>query len=664
MPGSSTRKLSYLLLATAFTAVGQRPQGLADASLEELLGIRVTSVGRKEQKLTETAAAVYVLTREDLLRSGVTSVPEALRMVPGVQVARIDSNKWAVTARGFNGRFANKMLVLIDGRSIYTNLYSGVYWEQYDVMLEDVERIEVVRGPGATMWGANAVNGVINIITRQTKDTQGGLLVAGTGTEDLASTALRYGGRFGDRIHYRTFGKFFNRNQMLTAGGDGAGDSWNTMRAGGRVDIELSERDSITLTGDMSSGLARGALYSSFPLPQQGALVSERVNYSGGFGLGRWTRKHSDRSEFSLQVYLNKERRSEHFGDAKFQTIDLDFQHRVNLSRRHDLVWGLGYRMLKDNVHGGTSAVVFEPVSWSGALASSFVQDDVTLVSGRLVATFGSKFLNNYYTGFEIQPTARLMWTPNRNQSLWGAVSRAVRTPARYNRDVRVPFSLGSVNGIPVQGALMGSHDFGSETVRAYEAGYRHQLSRWAALDLALFQSEYGNLAGFALGEPHFSLIPSPRVDVPVLFANTSQARSRGVELASSWTPAKRWKMQANYAWMLLKYERGGFEPFPGGNTADGSTPRHSVQLHSGLDLSKRIRWDVQMFQVGALPSLGVPGYTRVDTRLSLKVGEGFELSGGGRNLLDARHLEFTPEDSVRAAQIRRTLYLQLTRRF
>ena len=664
MPDSRTRKLGYLLLASAFTAAGQRPNGLADASLEELLGIRVTSVGRKEQKLTDTAAAVYVVTREDLLRSGVSSVPEALRMVPGVQVARIDSNKWAVTARGFNGRFANKMLVLIDGRSIYTNLYSGVYWEQYDVMLEDVERIEVVRGPGATMWGANAVNGVINIITRQAKDTQGGLLVAGTGNEDLANTALRYGGRIGDRIHYRTFGKFFNRNQMLTADGEGAGDSWNNMRAGGRVDIELSERDSLTMMGDLSSGLARGVLYSSFPLPQQGALVSERISYDGGFGLGRWTRKHSDRSEFSLQVYLNKERRAEHFGEAKFQTIDLDFQHRVSLSRRHDLVWGLGYRMLTDTARGGTSAVAFEPVSWRGALASSFVQDDVTLVTGRLVATFGSKFLNNYYSGFEVQPTARLMWTPNRNQSLWGAVSRAVRTPARYNRDVRVPFSMGAVNGIPVHGALMGSRDFGSETVRAYEAGYRHQVSRWAGVDLALFQNEYGDLAGFALGEPHFSLIPSPRVDVPVMFANTSQARSRGAELSSSWTPAKHWRMQANYTWMALSFRQGGFEPFPGGNPTGGSTPRHSIQLHSALDVSKRTRWDAQLFQVGRLAGLGVPGYTRLDSRLSVKVGEGLELSGGGRNLLDARHLEFVPEDSVRASQIRRTLYLQLARRF
>ena len=664
MPGTYTRKLSYLLLATALTAAGQRPNGLADASLEELLGIRVTSVGRKEQKLTETAAAVYVVTREDLLRSGVASVPEALRMVPGVQVARIDSNKWAVTARGFNGRFANKMLVLIDGRSIYTNLYSGVYWEQHDVMLEDVERIEVVRGPGATMWGANAVNGVINIITRQAKDTQGGLLVAGTGNEDLATTALRYGGRVGDRIHYRTFGKFFSRNQMLTADGDGAGDSWNNMRAGGRVDIELSERDSLTMMGDISSGLVRSALYSSYPLPQQGAILAERASYGGGFGLGRWTRKHSDRSEFNLQVYLNKERRSEYFGGGKFQTIDLDFQHRFNLSRRHDLVWGLGYRMLKDSVRGGTSAVAFEPVRWSGALASSFVQDDVTLISGRLVATFGSKFLNNYYTGFEIQPTARLMWTPNRNQSLWGAVSRAVRTPARYNRDVRVPFSMGTVNGIPVHGTLMGSHDFGSETVRAYEAGYRHQVSRWAGVDLALFQNEYGDLAGFALGEPHFSLIPSPRLDVPVLFANTSQARSRGAELATAWTPVKRWKVQANYTWMLMSFRRGGFDPFAGGNSTGGSSPRHSVQLHSALDLSRRIKWDAQMFRVGELPSLGVSGYTRLDTRLSIKVGEGFELSGGGRNLLDARHLEFIPEDSVRAALIRRTLYLQLTRKF
>lgn len=662
------RSLAFVaIIFGSFTAPlgAQRARPLADASLEELMGIRVSSVGRKEQKLTETAAAVYVVTREDIARSAATSIPEVLRLVPGLQVARIDSNKWAITARGFNGHFANKMLVLIDGRSIYTNLYSGVFWDQYDLMLQDVERIEVVRGPGATMWGANAVNGVINVITRKARETQGTLFVAGTGTEDLADTALRHGGKVGERVHYRMFSKFFNRNQMDAPGGLGRGsDSWHQMRFGGRLDAELSERDTASFSGDAYQGASRSVISAGYPLPSDGRFLLDRPMVSGGFGTGSWTRTLSETSEFTLQAYFNQEERQENYGHGLFQTVDFDFQHRQGLGKRNDLLWGLGYRLTNDRFDILGTGPYFDPLARRIALWSSFVQDDFTVVEGRVVATLGSKFLHQDQSGFEVQPTARLLWTPSKRDGLWAAVSRAVRTPSRLNQDLRVGFQAGVFNGIPVSGMLSGTRDFRSETVRALEAGYRRQVGRQLTLDLTVYRNTYGSLSGYRRGELEISFTPSPRAFIPYVLGNTASADSHGTEAAISWTPVKRWKLQTNYTWLRINYRDTGDQLSAGPDREGGDTPSHSLQLSSAADLTRRLSWDTQLYRVGRLASIGVPGYTRLDTSLRMNLTEAYALSVGGRNLADPRHLEYVPEDFVRAAEIRRSFFIQLTRRF
>lgn len=649
-------------LPRPLAAQSSRP--LADASLEELLGIRVSSVGRKDQKLTETAAAVYVVSREDILRSGATSIPEVLRMVPGLQVARVDANKWAISARGFNGHFANKMLVLIDGRSIYSTLYSGVFWEQYDLMLQDVERIEVVRGPGATMWGANAVNGVINVITRKARDTQGTMLVAGAGNEDLVDTALRHGGKVGEKIHYRLFSKFFNRNHASLSDGSGAGDRWHQLRSGGRMDAELSERDSLSFSGDIYQGRMGTVGYEDMPLNSPDRLFQSRLSVSGGFGMGRWTRTLSEDSEFSLQAYVNQEQRQEFFGGALFRTVDFDFQHRRGLNKRNDLLWGAGYRQTNDRFDWLGAGIAFVPAHRGIGLWSAFIQDDLTVVEDRLVATLGTKFLYQDGSGFEVQPTARLLWTPSKRDGLWVSVSRAVRTPARINQDLRLPFRIGVINGIPFEGLLSGSPDFMSETVRAFEGGYRRQLGRTVSLDFALFRNGYGRLAGYRPGAAEIRFDPAPRGIVPYHLGNTNSAASYGGEAAASWTPVKRWKLQTNYSWIRLNY-RSAEAPAQAFSTRQaGDPPRHTVQLASALDLPRRFAWDTQMFRVGNLAALGVPAYNRLDSILRWNFSEAYSLALGGRNLLDPRHPEFVPEDFVRPSEVRRSFFVQLIRRF
>ena len=468
----------WLALGGAIHAgVSSPPIDLTKLSLEELMDIEVTLVSRKKEKLFETAAAAFVLTQEDIRRSGVTSIAEALRLVPGMVVARIDANKWAVSARGFNGRFAQKLLVLIDGRSAYTPLFSGVFWEVQDVLLEDVERIEVIRGPGATLWGSNAVNGVINIATRSAQDSQGGMAVVGGGTEERAVGQLRYGGRLGEDAYYRVYGKYFDRDAFVDAEGQDGADEWHMARGGLRLDWQADERNTLTTQGDIYGG-GTGQRYRFAALePPYQRVVDDETQRAGGNILVRWEHLNSAKSDLALQVYYDRTEWDDVLMQEIRDTYDVDFQHRFALSARQEVVWGWGYRHTRDATRGGFEFSL-EPARRGVNFFSFFAQDNIALTDRKLRLIAGGKFEYNDYTGFEYQPNARLLWTPQPEQTAWAAVSRAVRLPSRADDDVRLAFLTlppGTIldNTLPAMVVGMGDRQMKAEKLHAFEAGYR-----------------------------------------------------------------------------------------------------------------------------------------------------------------------------------------------
>ncbi|MEQ1528954.1 MAG: TonB-dependent receptor, partial [Methylococcales bacterium] len=418
------------------SSAAETPEVL-DLNIEDLVNVQVTSVSQKAQALSDAPAAVFVISNEDIKRSGVTSIPEALRMAPGVDVARINANKWAISARGFNGSIANKLLVLIDGRSVYTPAFSGVYWDSQDVMLEDVDRIEIIRGPGATLWGANAVNGVINVITKHSEDTQGGLLTAGGGTKETGFGAFRYGAKLGKDTSVRAYIKGFQRDEFKTPEGLNAGDDWHKQQGGFRIDSRLSMQDDVTLQGDIyQGGLHQSITTPTYQPPYQQAL-SDTIHISGGNITTRLHHNFSSTSDYILQFYFDHYKRQEFIETEERDTLDLDFQHNFAFGKRHNLIWGLDYRYTYDNF-ATTSLVKLNPSRRGTQLFSAFIQDEIMLIDDTLWFTLGSKFEHNDYTGFEGQPTARLMWAPHTGHRFWASVSRSVRTPARAEHDVSI----------------------------------------------------------------------------------------------------------------------------------------------------------------------------------------------------------------------------------
>src|SRR5438874_1148306 len=527
-----------LFLGSSVSAQNQGVPDISRMSIEELMNVEVTSVAKRPQRVADAAAAVFVITQEDIRRSGSASIPEALRMVPGLQVARIDENKWAIGSRGFNGRFDNKLLVLIDGRSVYTPLFSGVYWNVQDVMLEDVDRIEVIRGPGATLWGANAVNGVINIISKKAKDTQSAAVTAGAGTEERGSGSVRYGSKIGN-TSYRAYGKYFNWGPSEYPSGMTAHDGWDALRGGFRADWTPAGANSLTLQGDIyRSRFDETLTVASLSAPYSNTFPNDG-KYSGGNILGRWNHT-SERSSMSLQMYYDNTTISDHslFGDHQ-NILDLDFQHGFHVGDSQQFVWGLGYRSIRDK-NDSSFTVSLQPNQVTLNQFSTFLQDEISLVDNRLQITLGSKFERNEFTGFEIEPNARLLWNLTPNQSIWTAVSRAVRTPAlteeglRLNSQVIPPGTpFANPTPFPAVVAVFGSHQFNSEDLLAYELGYRVQATKNLSLDIATFYNNYSNLRtaepGGIYPEPLGSPAPTDIV-IPFFAGNKMSGGTYGVE--------------------------------------------------------------------------------------------------------------------------------------
>jgi iron complex outermembrane receptor protein len=588
------------------------PSILKRLSVEELMEIDVTSVSKRSEPLSTAAAAVSVITGEDIRRSGVTSLPEALRLAVGLEVARVDGHTWAVSARGFNITTANKLQVLIDGRSIYTPLFSGVFWDVQDTLLADIDRIEVIRGPGAALWGANAVNGVINIITKSAAATQGGRVVAAGGEREGAIAGVRYGGTTAGGTAYRAYGRFSHYAPLVFANGASAHDPLQRTQGGFRVDGG-GDGGAFTLQGDLYDG------YYGDPTAGDGAL-------GGGNLLGRWTRRTSERSDWRLQAYVDATHRSiPNLFSEERRTYDVDLQHHSLLGARHEVVWGLGYRLSDDRVVN-SNLVAFLPPRPTETLVNAYAQDEIALARQRAHLTVGTKLEHNDYTGFEVQPTVRLSYTPSARQTLWGAVSRAVRAPTRIDADVE--FFAGPLT------LIQGNRDFRSEVVVAYELGWRVQPATGLSLDVATYHNVYSRLR---TQEP----TPGAPGGFPFVLANRGRAENDGVGLLANFqmAPWLRWTAGYTYLDERFRLEPGSHDPT--GATAEGDDPHHQLMLRASLDLPRRVELDAFLRHVGELPQPVVPAYTELDLRLGWQPVPGLELSLVGRNLLHAHHPEF-----------------------
>ncbi len=642
--------ISGSVWATPSQQAEKLPADLTELSLEELMNIEVTSVSKKTQKLSEAAAAVFVITQEDIRRFGCTSIAEALRMVPGVQVSRIDANRYAISSRGFSGRFSRKLLVLIDGRSVYTPLYSGVFWEVQDVLLEDIARIEVIRGPGAALWGANAVNGVINIITNSARNTQGGLAAASAGTEERGLGVIRYGGELSDEAFYRVYAKYLNRDSFVSEMGEKGLDEWDVLRGGFRIDYDASPSNSLTIQGDIYDG-SLGEIYRAVVSLQQpfARTFEEKADMTGTNVLARWQHIFSDASDLALQAYYDWTDHTYELVWESRNTFDIDLQHRLAIGKRHELIWGLGYRFTHDNIEGSFS-VAFQPASRDDHLVSAFVQDDVTLVEDRLGLAFGSKFEHNDYTGFEIQPSARLLWTPHRFHTVWAAVSRAVRTPSRAEHNARLHQEVLPPDvlypGAPTTLiTFMGSPNAESEELLAYEFGYRVQPSSRISLDLAAFYNIYDRLITIEPGTPFLETLPSPpHLIVPMVVSNKMQGETYGIELATDYRILSGWRLRAAYTYLQMLLELNEDSADGVSEQEEGKNPRHEFSLRSSTDLPWNVEMDLAFRYVDELPLIDVDSYFTLDARLGWNLGEHLEMYVVGQNLLDSHHLEFISE--------------------
>ena len=660
--------LALTLSSPVALVTAQTPDDLAQKSLEDLMNIEVTSVSKKQEKLFQSAAAVYVITQEDIRRSGLMSLPELLRLVPGLQVARIDGSKWAISARGFNGRLANKLLVLVDGRSVYSPETSGVYWEVQDLLLEDIERIEVIRGSGGTLGGANAVNGVINIITKSTQDTTGGVVTAGAGSEERGFGSIRYGANLGSNASYRVYGKYFNRGELVDAAGRAAKDAQQQGRVGGRIEWQPSERDELTLEGDFyRSNLHENPTAVSLADPFA-PPTNRPGEFSGGHIMGRWTRTSSKTSDTSLQVYYDAFSRNLFELTDHIATFDIDFQHHQALGARQDLVWGIGYRRVSHEETGNSSSPIqFNPQAKGVNLFSGFAQNEITLVKERLRLILGVKLEHNYLSGFEAQPSVRLSWTPSRRQTVWAAGSRAVRTPSRSQQDIQVNYqAFPGPGGLPVVVGVFGSPNPKSEVLRAYEVGYRVQPHRKLSLDVATFYNVYDRLTSFEPGLPFFAADPPlPRLVVPTYYGNLLRGETYGLEAAANLDINRRWKLRGSYSFLREHLHTDVTSSDTLSEVAEGDNPRHQFQLHSYLKFSRNFNLDTSLYHVSSLKGQQVAGYTRIDSALSWHIGENVEASGGVQNLLDKQHAEFHGVDTlVSPTQVRRSVYGKMTFRF
>ncbi|MGE0665102.1 MAG: TonB-dependent receptor plug domain-containing protein [Sphingomonadales bacterium] len=582
-------------------------------SIEELANVEITSASKRPEALSDVAAAAYVINGDDILRGVATNVPDMLRLAPNVQVAQLSSNSWAIASRGFNGSLTNKLLVLIDGRSVYTPLYGGVYWDMQDVMPEDVARIEVISGPGATLWGANAVNGVINIITRSSEETQGGVISLGGGNMER-SAGIRYGGRLGPDLTYRLYARAADYSSLDQANGTRRQEGWHRSQGGFRLDWTPGE-DTVTLQGDFYRAEEK-----------QGAAPTQ--NASGENVLARWQRRFDDGSSLQVQAYFDQASRYDSNPDRtgfEIDTFDIDVQYSFEIGEWNEIVVGGGQRLSRYRITGN-QALLFVPDRGSLSLTNGFIQDSISL-GERVTLVLGLKLEDDPYSGLAVLPSARLSWKAGENTLLWAAVSRAVRSPTPY--DTGILLRLGTTD------FLTGSKTFRAEKVTAYQLGYRGQPLPQLTLSVSAFYNDYDDL---------LSVEPTPLTLLPLRFDNLMRGHSYGVEAWATWQATPWWRLSAGANWLHMDL---GFKPGAAqlvGAEFLGNDPEYQFQFRSTFDLGSGVTFEAAFRGVGSLPDPVVPSYVEADVRLNWRVSDYLDVSIEGANLLHRRHQEFVTD--------------------
>ena len=616
------------LTAPALQAQANEPADQAQAnpalksmSLEQLAEIEVTTVGRKGQEIISAPAAVAVITQDDIRRFGAPSIPEALRLVNGLEVARFNNTGYPISSRGFNITSANKMQMFMDGRSLYTPLFGGVFTDMLDTFMDDIDRIEVIRGPGATLWGGNAVNGVINIISKKPEDTQGSLFVAGAGTEERGSVGYRYGGQIGQNSFYRVYGKFLDRGPLFLSSGASAKDEFGFGEGGFRMDTPINASNSLTVQGDLQSS-------------DTGLLNRPDIAIHGGNLLSRWTHTFQGGSDLKVQSYYDRTGRlvPGTFDEVR-NTYDLDMQHHLTLAERHDVVWGLGYQVSTDRTKA-QPALSFDPSGRQLKLFSLFGEDDISLPGIPVDLIVGAKVEHNTFTNWEFYPTARLSWTISEQSMLWGSLSRAERIPTQFDEDLRL--------GPPGTPLISGSSSFQSEEVTAYETGYRNLITSRLGVGIALYYNFYDRLR---------SEEGPPGGGFPVVLANNLRGQTYGAEINATFNLTSWWRLRGGYNNLQKHLElRPGSTDVTQG-LQEGSDPRNQFSLRSQMDLPCRTELDFFVQYASALqflpPSPPVPAYTTFDVRAGWHATPNLEISIVGRGLPDQRHLEFGPQGEL-----------------
>jgi iron complex outermembrane receptor protein len=643
-----------VLFLAARPAAAQSAQDLKRMSLQDLLNIEVTTVSRVPEPTRDVPAAIFVITGDDIRRSGATSIPQALRLVPGLQVARISAGTWAIGTRGFADRLARSMLVMIDGRAVYSPLFAGTYWESQDTLLEDVDRIEVIRGPGGTLWGANAVNGIINIITKSANDTQGLFVKAGGGSQDRAFTSVRYGGTSGASA-YRGYVKAFDRAPQFHADGNDY-DTWHAAQGGFRADWALASGRQLTLQGDAYDGrLGERPTLVSYAPPYTTSLNVE-APIAGGNVLGRYVSAPGARDSFQVQAYYDRTSRDEMPVGERRDTADVDFQHTLRRWTRHTLTWGAGYR-LSSGLIAAVAPSALLPARRTDQLVTAFAQDELALVPSRWQVTFGSKIEHNQYSGVEVQPTLRSLWTLGAAHSVWAGVTRAVRTPSRVETDYTTTSLVSPAT--PTFVRLLPNPSFESERLVAYEAGYRYHPAAPIYATASAFFNDLSHALSTELLTAFVEAGPPQRLILPVDFGNGLHGNSQGVELTADYRPQPWWRLTGNYSYLFVS-----MSPYPGSHDVsqqrhyEGAIPRHQVQAGTSFEARG---WSIDgLFRrIADLPASAVAAYNTADARVARRLGPRVELALVGQDLLDPHHLEW-PSGSGANIEVRRSLYGQI----
>jgi iron complex outermembrane recepter protein len=639
---------------------------LADLDITNLMNIKVSIVSGEPETVSQTPAAVSVVTQNDIRHSGAQNFPEALRLVPGMDVAQLDSSQWAVSARGFNDVFADKLLVMQDGRSIYTPLFAGVLWDVQGTMMEDVDHIEVVRGPGATLWGANAMNGVINIITKSAADTQGLLVNSGGGLEERGFEGARYGGKIGDNAYYRVYETYENHDSTVLPNGDDANNSWQLARGGFRTDWNPTEENAFTFQGDGYAGWVDQVFdLLDYASPTFTSTNAEQMKVAGADALGRWTHTFSDTSNFKLRAYYDYTSRTapDFFGEQR-HTLDLNFKHQFAIGMRNNVIWGLGYRMTTDSEKNNQN-ISFNPDAQTVNLYSAFVQDEIAIVPDRLSVTLGSKFEDNDYTGFEVEPGGRILWTPTGRQTIWASVSRAVRTPSRAEESVILTQGQQVAPGIYAPVTILGTNTFKPENMIAYEIGYRAEPLDNLSFGLAAYWNHYDDLRSEQQPNP---LVPT------LYLANNLYGDTYGGEISATWRVRDWWRLQPSYSLLKMNLHADTVGGFADNNSValdEGSSPQNQFDIRSSMDLPHDVTFDATLRYVDRLQfpqaatTVTIPDYFELNLRLAWRINRHWEVAIVGQNLLHDRHSEFLPTYvPTQPTEIPRSIFAKVTWQF